>query len=307
MINAKHLTHSLNGHWFGHYGLAFCPAHNNTNTPALSLKNADDGRLLAYCHAGCTFPDVQSALRNIGLLPSRNGPPVSVPMRQKPTYPGAPTSNQRATAANRAKYAASLWQAAHPVSETHATHYLQGRGIDCPLPPTLRYLQDCKHPAGSRMPAMIARVDGAMSFAVHRTFLARHGRRKTHLHPAKAMLGSCKGGAVHLSPFSFQTEGGPLVVTEGIENGLSLLCGILDQPATVWAALSTSGMTALNLPRQPGHLIIAGDGDAAGQSAARKLSYRAAHLGWRVSHLTPPDGTDWNACLVYTRQAGEKS
>jgi hypothetical protein len=96
---------------------------------------------------------------------------------------------------------------------------------------------------------MVARVDGAMSFAVHRTFLADQGNGKTHLHPAKAMLGSCKGGAVHLSSMDIHSEGGPLVVTEGIENGLALLSGLLDAPATVWAALSTSGIVSLKLQR----------------------------------------------------------
>jgi hypothetical protein len=306
MIDAKHLTQELNGKWFGHYGVAFCPAHENTNTPALSIKNAESGDLLTYCHAGCKFTDVQAALRSIGLMPHRNEPSAPMPRQQTPTYPGAPTSEQRATAANRAKYAAKLWQAAQPISDTHAARYLCSRSIDCPLPPTLRFQPDCKHPLGSRMPAMLARVDGAMSFALHRTYLERDSTGKTNLLPAKAMLGSCKGGAVHLSPITIHAEGGPLVVTEGIENGLSLLSGLLDQPATVWAALSTSGMASLNLPRQPGHLIIAADGDPAGKTAACKLSYRATDLGWRVSHLTPPDGTDWNTVLIHTAQVGEK-
>jgi len=307
MTDAKHITRELNGHWFGHYGLAFCPAHENTNTPALSIKNAESGDLLAYCHAGCTFTDVQAALRNIGLLPNRNGSPVRMPRRLKPTYQGAPTSDQRAAAANRARYATMMWQSALPVADTYVARYLQSRGITCPLPPTLRFLPDCPHPANEKLPAMLARVDGASGFALHRTYLASEGLGKAHVQPNKAMLGSCKGGAVHLSSFELHSEGGPLVVTEGIENGLSLLCGLMDQPATVWASLSTSGMVSLNLPRQPGHLIVAADGDDAGRTAARKLSYRATYLGWRVSHLTPPDGTDWNACLVYTRQAGEKS
>lgn len=298
MIDAKHLTRELNGHWFGYYGLAFCPAHENTNTPALSIKNTENGDLLAYCHAGCAFTDVQAALRNIGLLPNRNGSPVPMPRRQRPTYPGAPTWEQRAAAANRARYAATMWQSALPVADTYVARYLQSRGITCPLPPTLRFLSDCSHPANGRLPAMLARVDGAIGFALHRTYLADDGSGKAHAQPNKAMLGSCKGGAVHLSSAKTYAEGGPLVVTEGIENGLSLLCGLMDQPATVWAALSTSGIVSLTLPRQSGHLIIAADGDDAGQRAARKLSLRATDLGWRVSHLTPPNGGDWNDLLV---------
>lgn len=304
MIDARNLTRELNGQWFGHYGVAFCPAHENTNTPALSIKNADDGRLLAYCHAGCTFADVQSALRDTGLLPRRDR--ASATTWRRPTYPDAPTADQRVLAVRRAKYAVALWKDAHPICDSDAARYLRGRAINCAFPPTLRFAPACKHPSGAQMPAMIARVDDAISFAVHRTFLAERGEGKTQLQPAKAMLGSCKGGAVHLSPFAMHAKGGPLVVTEGIENGLSLLSGLLEEPATVWAALSTSGLVSLNLPRTPGHLIIAADGDEAGKNAARKLSYRATYLGWRVSHLTPPDGADWNTCLDYTRQAGRK-
>lgn len=301
MNDAKKITAELRGHWFGHYGVAYCPAHDNANTPALSLKNAEDGTLLSYCHAGCTFHDVRDALRQRGLLCRHSG---SSPKPRIPNYATAPTSTQRINAARKAKHATTLWRAASQMRDSLAMLYLRRRAITCAMPPTLRSLGDCRHPSGKHMPAMIARIDGASNFAVHRTFLADDGSGKTGLHPAKAMLGSCKGGAVHLSSINIHANGGPLVVTEGIENGLSLLCGMLDQPATVWAALSTSGLVSLDLPRKPGHLIVAADGDRPGQDAARKLSYRATYLGWRVSHLTPPNGSDWNACLA--RQAGEQ-
>lgn len=298
MNDAKYLTQELNGHWFGHYGLAFCPAHDNTNTPALSIKNAESGALLSFCHAGCTYTDVQAALRNIGLLPNEYSLSAPVQKRRVLNYSNAPTSDQRIVAANHARYAATMWRSALPIADTFAARYLKNRFISCPLPPTLRFMSNCPHPKNGTLPAMLARVDGAIGFSLHRTYLANGGLGKTKVQPNKAMLGSCKGGAVHLSSSQIHTEGGPLVVTEGIENGLSLLSGLLDEPATVWAALSTSGIISLNLPRKPGHLIIAADGDDAGQCASRKLSMRAVRLGWRVSHLTPPNGSDWNDLLV---------
>jgi len=299
MNDAKKITAELRGHWFGHYGLAFCPAHDNANTPALSLKNAEDGTLLTYCHAGCTFQHVRDALMQRGLLPLRVGAPQKL---CAPSYKTGPTLAQIAVAARKAKRATTLWRAATPMDSSLTMRYLSERAISCPTPPTLRSLGDCRHPSGKHIPTMIARVDGATTFAVHRTFLADDGSAKTRLHPAKAMLGSCKGGAVHLSSINIHTLGGPLVVTEGIENGLSLLSGLLDTPATVWAALSTSGITSLTLPRLPGHLIIAADCDTAGQQAARKLSIRADRLGWRISYLTPPPGQDWNDVLVQKRE-----
>jgi len=103
------------------------------------------------------------------------------------------------------------------------------------------------------------------------------------------MLGPCAGGAVRLSDGH-----GPLVVAEGIETSLSVLSELLDENARVWAALGTSGMTGLVLPRQPGELILAPDGDAPGRAAAKKLADRATIAGWQVRIMHCPDDSDWN-------------
>ena len=47
--------------------VARCPAHDDRN-PSLSLKVTETGRLLMYCHAGCSFDDILQAMdleRNI--------------------------------------------------------------------------------------------------------------------------------------------------------------------------------------------------------------------------------------------------
>lgn len=93
-----------------------------------------------------------------------------------------------------------------------------------------------------------------------------------------------------------------MVVTEGIETALSLASGLLKAPATIWAALSTSGMKSLRLPTTPARLTIAADGDTAGAEAAHILAERAHKLGWAVSFLHAPDGKDWNDIL----REGEK-
>jgi hypothetical protein len=107
------------------------------------------------------------------------------------------------------------------------------------------------------------------------------------------MLGAVQGGAVRLSDGP-----GPLVVAEGLETALSLSSGLLRAPATVWAALSTSGIRGLHLPDTQGRLTIAPDGDAAGRAAAQGLATRAHGMGWRVSLLPAPDGRDWNDILT---------
>ncbi|WP_206520318.1 toprim domain-containing protein [Altererythrobacter sp. BO-6] len=137
-------------------------------------------------------------------------------------------------------------------------------------------------------------MSGGDSFAIHRTFLRADGSGKAGLPEGdKMMLGSVSGGAVMLSD-------GPadrLVIAEGIESGLSLLCGLLTEPMIVGAALSANGMRKLHLPKGSGHIKIATDGDPAGREAAKALATRAHGLGWKVSILDAGDGRDFNDIL----------
>lgn len=82
-------------------------------------------------------------------------------------------------------------------------------------------------------------------------YLRQGGTGKAAFDRPKAMLGSVAGGAVRLSA----GPGGRLWWPRGIETALSLACGLLDGPATIWAALSTTGMRALRLPIQAGALV----------------------------------------------------
>jgi hypothetical protein len=186
--------------------------------------------------------------------------------------------------------ARKLWNGARPISGTKGESYLRGRGITCPLPASLRWAPDAFHgPTARWLSAMVADVTTG---GVHRTFFEKSGQRIER--NAKMMQGPCAGGAVALSE-------GPsrLVVCEGIETGLSLASGLLDAPATVWAALSTSGMRALHLPENPAELVIAADRDdgGAGMAAAEALAERAQGLGWQVWLWPAPEGQDWNDAL----------
>lgn len=41
---------------------AFCPAHEDRNTPNLDIKEGDDGRALLVCRVGCDNADIVAAL-----------------------------------------------------------------------------------------------------------------------------------------------------------------------------------------------------------------------------------------------------
>lgn len=288
MSEVQHLTQKLGGEWRGFRGSAPCPVcqpERRADQRALSLRH-EGGRLLAFCHKqGCSFRTILDAA----------GLPAEALTLD--------TQAQREAEAKRAAYdaeqmakAARLWASARPIRGSKGEAYLRGRGITCPLPEALRWAADAYHgPSARFLPAMVARVTTG---AVHRTFFERSGARLGG--NAKMMLGACAGGAVPLVQGA-----GPLVVAEGIETALSLACGILDGPATIWAALSAPGLRALHLPATPGALIIAADGDAPGKAAAVNLAERACALGWSVTLFPAPEGRDWNDVLQSMKGAAE--
>jgi hypothetical protein len=287
MKEAQRITTALKGHWYGRYGVTLCPVHGDTR-PSLSIADGDGGRLLARCHAGCSFPAILDALKGMGLVAGGGTytPPSRDDMARLRRAEGEQADKQEARAL-------TCWREAIPIAGTLAETYLRHRGITAPLPDTLRFHPDCRHPSGNRFPAMVALVEGAPRLAVHRTYLRRDGAGKADVEPAKAMLGAVAGGGVVLS-----RAGQNWVVCEGIETGLSLASGLLKRPATIVASLSTSGMKRLMLPHPPCRLTIATDGDPAGRSAGNDLGIGATALGWKVWLLPAPDGHDWNDVLT---------
>lgn len=288
MINSRFtdahtLTLARGGCWHGRYGTASCPVcqpEGRSDQIALTISDGAKGILLHCKKSGCNFRDI---LVGLGIQPG-------LPSTPDPAIIARRAADQRARAEKRAQLARMLWDEAKPIKGTVAETYLRGRGITCALPQTLRFNPECWHPEARRcLPAMVARVDGAERFAMHRTYMRPDGSGKAQVEPQRAMLGTTAGGAVRLS------EGlDALAVAEGIENALSLLCGPLCGSVAVWAALSTSGMASLRLPPRAGSLIVATDGDTPGKSAGTKLAERASALGWSVTMFPAPDGRDWN-------------
>ncbi|MCE2747346.1 MAG: toprim domain-containing protein [Rhodobacter sp.] len=284
MTDASEITLTLGGEWRGNCGTAPCPCcqpERRHDQRALSIR-AEGNRLLTFCHkSGCDF---RSVLQAAG-MPATTGAIDLAAARES-------SQKRAAYEAKQLARARKLWNGARSIRGTKGETYLRGRGINCPLPDSLRWASDCFHaPTARWLSAMVADVSTG---GVHRTFFEKSGQR-IERNDAKMMQGPCAGGAVALSE-------GPsrLVVAEGIETGLSLLSGLLDGPAAVWAALSTSGMRALHLPENPAELVVAADRDAngAGMAAAEALAERAQALGWAVWIWLPPEGQkDWNDAL----------
>lgn len=289
MSEAHRVTTALSGKWYGRYGVARCPAHADTH-PSLTIADGPTGLLLLHCKAGCNFADVLAALRWKGIVEGEGQMP-----EPNPAELARAQAKAERDAVKKEWHALALWNKAQAIAGTPAETYLRGRAITCYLPDSLRFHPSCRHPEAGHLPALVARVEGSARFAIHRTYLRPDGRAKAEVQPSKAMLGTTAGGAV---PVAF-AENGPLVVAEGIETALSLASGLVDGPATVWAALSTSGMGGLGLPSgKPHRLIVGTDGDAPGRGAGFKLAERARAEGWEVSLLSAPEGRDWNDVLM---------
>ncbi|WP_273755848.1 hypothetical protein [Bartonella sp. MM73XJBT.G] len=144
-INARGITNAVRGVWYGRYGSARCPAHDD-QLPSLSLSNGHDGRLLLTCYAGCSFREIIQALRRIGLLGK---------------------------------------QAFVDKAYDHRLSFSKQFSAD------LCFHGKCPHPLGMTLPALVALVKGAGSFAIHRTFLKANGC-KTDQKPADDA--GCKAG-----------------------------------------------------------------------------------------------------------------
>ena len=276
-MNAETVARALGGKKEGVSWLAFCPAHADRNKPSLALCDGDGGIVLVHCHAGCEQKAVIAALRARGLWGTNGSASSSWQQRPKPSATGPDPDD-----ANR-KSALAIWQAARPAQGTLVQVYLKSRGIDLPPPESLRFCPALKHSSGTTWSTMVALVTNGVDgtpLAIHRTYLARDGSGKAPVEPQKMMLGGCRGGAIRLGE-----SGVPLLIAEGIETALS---GMQMSGHPGWAALSTSGLRALDLPEDARDVIILADGDDAGEAAALSCGRRWKQENRRVRIARAP-------------------
>lgn len=114
--------------------LTLCCYHNNTDTPALSVTDNDDGSVTVYCHAGCNWKDVKKELANRGLLPEgkpekKNGRHHRANEIQQP--PEEPVTQEKES---------YIWKRASRDNLEPVKKYLAGRGITIdPLPICIKF------------------------------------------------------------------------------------------------------------------------------------------------------------------------
>jgi putative DNA primase/helicase len=283
----RSIAKALGGRKVGGGWMARCPAHHD-RMPSLSICDADDGKVLVHCHAGCDQKRIIAVLRSLGMW-QENGQRAlerSAPCERTKRQPDYHDTNRK-------RSALALWRSSVSAGETLVETYLNSRGLQLPVPQTIRFHAGLKHSSGCILPAMVALVTRGVDdvpLAIHRTFLARDGSGKAPVDPQKMMLGPCRGAAVRLGP-----AGAVLMVGEGIETSLAAMQAT-GYPA--WAALSTSGLRTLDLPDDVRDVIVLADGDEAGEAAARGAALRWKREGRRVRIAFPSGGMDFNDMLL---------
>ena len=285
-MTAETIAKALGGRKVGSGWTARCLAHDD-RTPSLSIQDADDNKVLVRCHAGCEQERVIAALRTRGLW-GENGPRSLSRLARRTPIEHKPDQHD----ARRSEAALAIWQSAKPARGTPVGTYLGSRGVHLLPPDALRFHAALRHPSVGIWPAMVALVTNGADgtpLAIHRTFLARDGGGKAPVDPQKMMLGPCRGGAVRLAD-----PGDVLMVGEGIETCLAAMQATGN---TAWAALSTSGLRSLDLPRDVRDVIVLADADEPGEAAAHDCARRWKREGRRVRIARPPQGMDFNDLL----------
>lgn len=235
---------------------ACCPFHPD-RTPSFTIY-ADDRRFMCFgCGAEGDVLDFVMRLHNVRLINALE----MLGSRQLPEAAARRPLPDRQH--DRSSEAAAIWDAAGVAKGSIAEAYLRSRGITIELPGSLRF---ANLPLGRHvpMPALVAAVStlGGQVAGIQRTFLSADPIGKAQLPGGKVKfsLGRVLSGAIRLGPASRS-----LLVTEGLEDGLSLLQA-LGRP--VWVAAGAGMLSAMRLPDLVQAVIIGADNDSAGEMAA---------------------------------------
>lgn len=223
--------------------------------------------------------------------------------------------DQARKALNKRQNARDYWNGRVGLESTPPGNYLLQRLIaDAHKIPALGAHARVYHEFEKKaLPALIGCVVGPdKSFrGIWRIYVDDQGN-KAKVDGVKLGLGKPEGGAVWIASRD-QMQAEVWGVCEGIETALSVRA-LYNLP--VFAALSTSGMSAFEVPPFVKHLAIYPDGDLPfqnnkggwmeppGMAAARKLSERLRANNFSHEIIEPPQDGDWNDVLKHTKEKG---
>lgn len=293
---AAEIVGHLGGRWNGKRTRCRCPVtpHSSDKTP-MAVSQTKDGRVLVYCHAGCDQRTVIAALQVMGLWGDGE-------ITMDPSYPGFLTTRHDGSDSQDERksreYAQSLWDGARDASESPVRDYLRSRGIRLPVSPQLRYAPRLKHgPTGHSFRGMLAKISDDHGFcAVQRTFLDLNEPKKALVKPNKMTKGPMGRGAVRL-----RMPADTLGLAEGIETALSA-SQLYAMP--VWATLSATRLSKIEIPKTVRFLHIFGDSGEVGQreafAAADEYERQGLHVEivFPAAHFKAAEKADFNSVIT---------
>lgn len=277
-------------HKAGREWKACCPFHPD-RSPSFTIYSGGKRFYCFGCGAEGDVFDFVSRLHGVGLRDAAEmlGGGDVITTEIAPLPPADEASD-------RFEEARSIWRAALPANGTLAESYLRWRGLSVAIPPTIRFASLRYGKRGREYPTLVAAVSdehGKLS-GIQRTYLADDGKGKADVPKAKLSLGKVRSGAIRLAPVSRK-----LVVTEGLEDGLSLQEAL---GVSVWVACGASMLPSMRLPSFVRDVAIGGDNDAAGREAAEKASKAFTERGHGVRVFYPSEPfSDFNEELVGDR------
>ncbi|QTH21977.1 toprim domain-containing protein [Rhizorhabdus wittichii] len=200
--------------------------------------------------------------------------------------------------------ARAIWNSASPAARTPAEAYARSRGIVAALPPSIRFGRTYAwrdRDTGELGPSHSAMIGGVVDAAgaligLQRIFIKDDGSAKLWGKRSKRSLGRVRGGALRLGPPASE-----VILCEGPEDGLTLMQELPGR--SVWVALGTDMMPAIELPLPITKVTLAGDNDAAGQAAIERAGLALEGRGYAVGTMFPRRGfKDFNDQLRGIRQ-----
>ncbi|MCH8940532.1 MAG: toprim domain-containing protein [Chloroflexi bacterium] len=210
----------------------------------------------------------------------------ALPLKKAPAQQPTPEKDWN----GKHKRLEAIWKGTVP-DNGRIAEYLQYRGLDIQVPPTLRL-----HPAlpyfhqgpPVKFPCMVAQIiRGDDLVGLHRTWLDPNGPGKAPISKPKKTwkcVESMSGGVIQLFPLE---PGQPIILTEGIESGLAVrqLTGY-----PVWACVNSTMLGKAEIPDDSTEIFVGADKDksGAGERAARKLGERLWETGRVIKISLPP-------------------
>ena len=271
---------------------ARCPAHEDRE-PSLTIREGHDGRILMYCHAGCSYSSIAAA---IGASPkdlAGDGRRWEPPPRPEPcpVMPGL------------GEYVESFEKA---LPGSPGERYLAERSIPLPLAQLFRvgWAADGEWPHQFDQSGRFCRqwINGRLVFphtTPGGTIVNLYGRavgeapktcRHDHL---RGNRGAFNAEAIATA----REEGSRLYVTEGAFDALAVMAAGLGRATAIFGAKGWRSEWFHGVQS----LVLALDNDATGRNAAKDLATEAKHFCGVVSSLPASlygDAKDVNESLI---------